>query len=153
MVLDLGSDEMPRHLEFAAEEKIAEELRLLYVALTRAQHRCYFVWGAMKGAEASATAWLLHRPTSLNTPSRGLARSGRQRSRYSRISDINPQLRATPFHIADVEAHLSDLHQLEPFDQRVSAGILGVPQQNPASDSAPAATHLNFTGKAGAGPG
>ena len=70
MALDLGSDEMSRHLEFASEEKLAEELRLLYVALTRAQHRCYFVWGAMKGAEASAPAWLLHRPASLNTPSR-----------------------------------------------------------------------------------
>ena len=70
MALDLGSDQMPRHLEFASEEKLAEELRLLYVALTRAQHRCYFVWGAMKGAEGSAPAWLLHRPPSLNTPSK-----------------------------------------------------------------------------------
>ncbi len=70
MALDLGSEEMSRHLEFASEEKLAEELRLLYVALTRAQHRCYYVWGSMRGAEASAPAWLLHRPTSLNTPSR-----------------------------------------------------------------------------------
>jgi exodeoxyribonuclease V beta subunit len=70
MALDLGSEEMAHHLEFASEEKLAEELRLLYVALTRAQHRCYFVWGAMNGAESSAPAWLLHRPASLNTPSR-----------------------------------------------------------------------------------
>jgi exodeoxyribonuclease V beta subunit len=34
----------------------------LYVALTRAKHRCYFVWGAFRDAATSAPAWLLHPP-------------------------------------------------------------------------------------------
>lgn len=43
------------------EETLAEELRLLYVALTRAKHRCYVIWGAVKDAHAAALAWLVHR--------------------------------------------------------------------------------------------
>ena len=39
---------------------MAESLRLLYVALTRARHRCYLPWGSVKGSEDSALAWLLH---------------------------------------------------------------------------------------------
>jgi exodeoxyribonuclease V beta subunit len=39
---------------------MAENLRLLYVALTRAVHRCYLFWGPINGAETSAPAYLLH---------------------------------------------------------------------------------------------
>ena len=48
---------------WAEEEELAESLRLLYVALTRACYRCYLVWGAANGAEISPLAWLLHRPS------------------------------------------------------------------------------------------
>src|SRR5579885_2551768 len=41
-------------------EARAENLRLFYVALTRAKNRCYLPWGAVEGAERSAPAWLLH---------------------------------------------------------------------------------------------
>jgi exodeoxyribonuclease V beta subunit len=44
----------------AAREELAENLRLLYVALTRAMHRCYLFWGPIRGAETSAPAYLLH---------------------------------------------------------------------------------------------
>lgn len=49
-----------------------------------------------------------------------------RKSRYSRITDIDPQLREQPFQLTDVEAHLAELEHLEPFDQRVTACILGV---------------------------
>ena len=39
-----------------------ESNRALYVALTRARHRCCFVWGAFNGAGTSAPARLLHPP-------------------------------------------------------------------------------------------
>jgi len=58
--LDLGSDELDRHRQQAAEEARAENLRLLYVALTRAINRCYLVWGGLRGAETSAPAYLFH---------------------------------------------------------------------------------------------
>ena len=45
---------------WAEEELLAENLRLLYVSLTRAKHRCYFVWGKFKEAGTSAPAYLFH---------------------------------------------------------------------------------------------
>lgn len=63
---DLGSDRRDEHLRLARQESLAEELRLLYVALTRAQQRCYFTWGAVNGAAESAMAWLLHQDTHAN---------------------------------------------------------------------------------------
>ncbi len=41
IVRDFGSPEMEQHNAFAAKELLAESLRLLYVALTRAKYRCY----------------------------------------------------------------------------------------------------------------
>ncbi|HYV33131.1 MAG TPA: 3'-5' exonuclease, partial [Candidatus Binatia bacterium] len=57
---DLGSAAFEQHKQWAMEERLAENVRLLYVALTRAKHCCYFVWGAFNDAETSAAAWLLH---------------------------------------------------------------------------------------------
>jgi len=41
------------------EQCLAEELRLLYVALTRAKVRCYLSWGGFKGAVGSGLGYLL----------------------------------------------------------------------------------------------
>ena len=41
-------------------EEHADELRLLYVALTRAEHRCVVTWSPEGGAEHAPLAWLLH---------------------------------------------------------------------------------------------
>ena len=58
LVLDLaGSEENMRR---AAAEKKAEATRLLYVALTRAEFRCYAVWGSINGATDSPLFHLLH---------------------------------------------------------------------------------------------
>ncbi len=69
LVRDLGSEQFDVHRELAIEEKLAENVRLLYVALTRAKHRCYFVWGHFYKAESSAPAWLLHRTAAPATSS------------------------------------------------------------------------------------
>ena len=61
-VLDLGSENYAAASEFAARECYAESLRMLYVAVTRAKHRCYLLWGAVKDAAYSPLAWLLHPP-------------------------------------------------------------------------------------------
>ena len=64
--LDLGSDELAENRVKAAEENLADELRLLYVALTRARHRCYVVTGCIGGTqgkslkEITGLGWLLH---------------------------------------------------------------------------------------------
>lgn len=46
--------------QHAASEMLAEKLRLLYVALTRAQHRQYLAWGWVKDMQTAALSWLLH---------------------------------------------------------------------------------------------
>ncbi len=60
LTLDLGSEGMDENRVFAEKEQLAENLRLLYVALTRARSRCYLVWGRFKDAGTSAPAYLFH---------------------------------------------------------------------------------------------
>ncbi len=64
LTLDIGSANMASNRVFAEKEQLAENVRLLYVALTRARNRCYFVWGRFNEAETSALAYLFHQPQS-----------------------------------------------------------------------------------------
>lgn len=62
MIADLGSDQFERRRELALSEELAEDLRILYVAVTRAKYRCYLVWADARSehvANASALAWLM----------------------------------------------------------------------------------------------
>ncbi len=62
MVADLGSEAFGRRHQQALAEELAEDIRLAYVALTRAQYRCYLVWADARSQEHSnsaALAWLL----------------------------------------------------------------------------------------------
>jgi len=58
--VDLGGDDWDRHAEERQIETAAENVRLAYVALTRARHRVYTCWAAARGADVSALAHLLH---------------------------------------------------------------------------------------------
>jgi exodeoxyribonuclease V beta subunit len=60
LTLDLGSLAQTDHFVLSQNERIAEDLRLLYVALTRAKQRCYMVWGKINSAATSAMAYLLY---------------------------------------------------------------------------------------------
>lgn len=66
MVKDYGSDEFSRHQEWAEKEQLAESLRLLYVAVTRARYRCYLYGGKVTSSsdksrpETSPLAYLFH---------------------------------------------------------------------------------------------
>jgi exodeoxyribonuclease V beta subunit len=64
LIFDLGTEDRGLHKAFAEKEELAENLRLLYVALTRAKCRVYLVWGRFRDAETSAPAYLLHPPPS-----------------------------------------------------------------------------------------
>ncbi|GLK87443.1 exodeoxyribonuclease V subunit beta [Pseudomonas turukhanskensis] len=73
-LLDMGSEHLEAHLQRAREEVFAEQLRLAYVALTRARDRLWLHWGPVavpapvkktgllpeEGLHSSALAWLLH---------------------------------------------------------------------------------------------
>jgi exodeoxyribonuclease V beta subunit len=67
LILDLGSDDKETHQGVVKKEELAENLRLLYVALTRAKCRVYLVWGRFNGAETSAPAYLLHGPSGVHS--------------------------------------------------------------------------------------
>lgn len=62
-VLDLGSPAGAERREQAQLEERDEALRLAYVALTRAESRCYVVGGLVSGIEQSALGWLVGDPT------------------------------------------------------------------------------------------
>jgi exodeoxyribonuclease V beta subunit len=61
LTLDIGSQNESNWM-IAQREELAENIRLLYVAITRARHRCYFVWGKINQTETSAPAYLFHQP-------------------------------------------------------------------------------------------
>jgi len=64
-VADLGSMDFESRREVALQEELAEEVRLLYVAVTRASSRCYVFWADVGGrntvaaSRKSALAWVL----------------------------------------------------------------------------------------------
>lgn len=60
--LDFGSANIDGLRALAEREAAAEELRLAYVALTRAKHRCVIAWGKLNQCERSPLAWLLFGP-------------------------------------------------------------------------------------------
>ncbi|GFE60608.1 exodeoxyribonuclease V subunit beta [Geobacter sp. AOG2] len=60
LTLDLGSSQQQEHRQAACRERDGEAARLLYVALTRAEFRCYVVWGAISQADASPLFRLIH---------------------------------------------------------------------------------------------
>ncbi len=61
LTLDIGSDD-ERNRRMARREELAENVRLLYVAMTRAKHRCFLVWGKINESDGSAPAYVFHRP-------------------------------------------------------------------------------------------
>ncbi len=72
MIKDFGSAELESHRILAEKEILAENLRLLYVALTRAQYRCYLVAGKVNGnvknrPETSPISYLFHAPAEVKT--------------------------------------------------------------------------------------
>ncbi|MDP1930260.1 MAG: exodeoxyribonuclease V subunit beta [Gammaproteobacteria bacterium] len=63
--LDLGSAAIDKNLFLAERERLAEDVRLAYVALTRAQAKVYLLWGEagdarFRTSSRTALAWLLH---------------------------------------------------------------------------------------------
>ncbi len=62
LTLDLNRPPGPASTANAAREALSEQLRLLYVALTRARQLCVVAWGAFSGFEESALGYLLHQP-------------------------------------------------------------------------------------------
>ncbi|HEX5971331.1 MAG TPA: exodeoxyribonuclease V subunit beta [Gemmatimonadaceae bacterium] len=78
-VFDHGSPKREARGQLAMAEELAEELRLVYVALTRARLRCYLSWGAVKNRRTglhsghTALGWLLRATDEERTPTEAVA--------------------------------------------------------------------------------
>ncbi len=59
-IIDLGSNDFADHKAIQEQEKLAEDLRLLYVALTRAKSHCVMYWGDSNYVNKSALWYLIH---------------------------------------------------------------------------------------------
>lgn len=100
--IELGDN--PEHREQAARETSDEEMRLLYVALTRARYRCYLGVPAQKGFARSALAKLLR----ITTP--------------DQTNAIEQTLRETLPPAFEVSA-ASDVHTLPTIKQASAASL------------------------------
>lgn len=132
-VLDLGRNE--RSILSAGKELLSENIRLLYVSLTRAKNRCYLVWGRINSAETSAMAYLFH-----------YARN----NEYSGDEDIVTSLKdyLTGKKDADLIDDLNDL--VKRGEGAVALSVLPLPFNGTFDISAEGAEQLfcrDFTGK------
>ncbi len=73
--LDIGGPSFADHRLQTDLETRAEDLRLLYVALTRARHRCVLYWGPFRNQEISPLGTLLHQPAGSGQGQSALDRS------------------------------------------------------------------------------
>jgi exodeoxyribonuclease V beta subunit len=64
IILDIAPDDDAENI--SEYESLAEELRVMYVALTRARYRSYLTWGKIKRSYNSAAAYLFHSPVIFN---------------------------------------------------------------------------------------
>jgi len=87
LTLDLGSDSRDLNLIQAQNELLAENIRLLYVGLTRAKSKCYLAWGNINSAESSALAYLLHTAGGLQIDDRPEDIVGELQKQVKRKSD------------------------------------------------------------------
>jgi len=94
-VMDFGSERLDDHRAAARAESLSEDLRLAYVAMTRARRRCYVAWGdcGRDGGSDSALAYLLFGPTAQSTGLDAAAHVAEVRGHVAnaRGKDVDPQ--------------------------------------------------------------
>lgn len=122
MIKDYGSPDFEEHHRTARKEQLAESLRLLYVAVTRARFRCYLYTGKVTSSsdksspETSPISYLLHASQATRTAGKDLVAA--LATEYQGLSD-------------------RELHQQLEELAAGSAAVTVIPQ--PAADQLPAA--------------
>jgi len=108
--LDLGTDDMDRSRACWRREQLAEDLRLLYVGLTRAKHLCLLYWGAVNTAGESAAAYLLHPNPTIDGPGDRM----RGKDDTALRADLDDLMRRAPQAIQIVDADLASAGAIRP---------------------------------------
>ncbi len=101
-ISDLGSVQLEQHRELALQEDKAEEMRLLYVAITRAKYRCYVAWAdqrTLKDENQSALAYLLKQQKGENWSARMTSLAGIQADAFDyTVLEVDPDIDANYIH-------------------------------------------------------
>ena len=128
IMLDVAVDaaQKTRSLELARAEDRTEQLRLAYVALTRAQHRCIVWWGPFSDASTSPLASLLHGGDE-DDPAARLAR-GEQR-----LAEDDAELLADLHALADGSGGAIDVEEV----RTLQSGASWRPEQATPPELAP----------------
>ncbi len=84
LVYDIGSTDLAAHSEVFQREMLAEQTRVAYVALTRAEYQCHILYGNFSSTERSAIGYLLHGTADPDELSAILADEGKV------FADLNP---------------------------------------------------------------
>ncbi len=87
LTADISGDMDSPHRLRAQNEILAENLRMLYVAVTRGRERCYLAWGRINSAETSALAYLLRSDASATDAALESDWIGRLRKEFNSIGD------------------------------------------------------------------
>ncbi len=103
IIKDFGSPDFGENKILANRESLAESLRLLYVAVTRAKYRCYLLGGkfSAKGKSSSSTsplAYLLHGSAAVKTSSTDLVASLSAEVKALSATTVDEQLRELAKH-------------------------------------------------------
>ena len=141
VVYDLGSPDREAHKQIREAERLAEFLRLAYVALTRARERAYVAWGAANEAELSALGLLLSGHDATAETDAALAAAVRQSARKA---DPLAALQA----LAD--AH-PDVMEVRPLPDRVPPARPVAPGEDTAAGPGSGARALADAGRQRAG--
>ena len=102
-VLAVGAKEDDPVRRYARNEEMAENLRLFYVALTRAKQRCTLVWGKIREADSAPAAWLLHQPT-VKEPGKDWLEATQERFKKMEVAAIRAELNAAFAAVKDTVA-------------------------------------------------
>ncbi len=139
LILDLGSTKQEQHRLRALEEERAENLRLFYVAVTRAKHRCYLIWGALRDSSKSALAHLLHPGVDVEKADDAMLRESLQHL----TKDKTLQIADLPTDYAPYRRQFDKIEKLKPrpFLGKIDKGwkvssFTSLSSTNPSSDAA-----------------
>jgi exodeoxyribonuclease V beta subunit len=128
IVYDIGSAQEARRRAISDAEQLSEDLRLAYVSMTRAVHRCYVVWAEANFAGRSALGYLLKGFEGVNADDDISARAQEAfatatevksvTSALNALVDANPELMAAYDLPSDAPAFVSGTLPAKTFSPR-----------------------------------
>ncbi len=110
LTADISGDTDSPHRIRAQNEVLSENLRMLYVAVTRARERCYLAWGRINTAETSALAYLLRSGPSATDTGGGSDWIEQLRGEFNSIGD--DEVRSRLLELAAASAGAIAIHPI-----------------------------------------